>query len=135
MKAYDEKYLWPIFSQFIKLRDIVPNSSGLMIKCITCGRFVPWNRAQTGHGIPRQHMATKYNETNNHAQCAKCNGFEGGRQAVYAVEVNRRYGIQTWDLLTAASKKVCKRTKADWDLMIAHYTEQVRLLKLKHHIK
>lgn len=130
-KAYDELYLWPIFSQYIRLRDTDRNGTG---RCFTCGRIVHWQGADCGHGIPRQHKATKYNEKNNHFQCKKCNGFEGGRRESYKEEMDKRYGKGTWNLMELASRQVCKHSKFEYDLMIADYSERVAKIKLERGI-
>lgn len=77
-----------------------------------------------GHGIGRQHQATKYNELNNHAQCKSCNGFEAGNQAEYSREVDRRYGVGTWDKLRIASRATCKRNHVDYAIMFDFYTKE-----------
>jgi hypothetical protein len=85
-----------------------------------------------GHGIPRQYKATKFSEQNNHAQCKRCNGFEGGRMDEYAKQVNARYGEGTWDKLHLQSKQICKRGKFEIDIMMAHYkAEAQRIAKHK----
>jgi hypothetical protein len=83
-----------------------------------------------GHGIPRQHKATKFSEINNHAQCKRCNGFEGGKREVYKVEVDKRYGPGTWDKLELASKITLKRTQFEIDTMTEFYKQELK--KLKH---
>src|SRR3989304_3712371 len=70
-----ENKLWAVFSVYIRLRD--SNSQGIG-SCFTCGKLLHWTKGDCGHGIPRQHKATKFNEWNNHLQCKRCNGFEGG---------------------------------------------------------
>lgn len=127
-KAYDELYLWPIFSQYIRLRDTDLQGAG---RCFTCGKLLHWQSGDSGHGIPRQHKATKYNEKNNHLQCKKCNGFEGGRREAYKAEMDRRYGPGTWDLMELASRQVCKHSQFEYDLMIADYSERVAKLKIE----
>lgn len=79
-----------------------------------------------GHGIGRQHKATKYNETNNHAQCKKCNGFEGGKREVYKENVDKKYGAGTWDKLEIASRQTCKRTKFEIELMTTYYKQKLK---------
>lgn len=128
-KAYDEIHLWPIFSRYIRLRDTDKDGYG---KCFTCRRIIFWKDGDCGHGIPRQHKATKYNERNNHLQCKHCNGFQGGKREVYKERMNKRYGENTWELMEMASKKVCKFSKFEYDLLIEHYKKEVeRLKKLK----
>jgi len=85
-----------------------------------------------GHGIPRQHKATKFNEQNNHVQCKRCNGFEGGKREVYKEEVNKRYGPQTWEKLEVMSRTTCKRGQFEIDVMTTYYRNEVeKLRKLK----
>lgn len=121
-KAYDEIYLWPIFSLFIRFRDTDKNGNG---QCFTCKLPRHYTKLDCGHGAGRQHKGTKYNEKNNHGQCKRCNGFEGGRQDLYAKEVDKLYGAGTWDLMQAASRQVTKMTKFEYDLLTDLYYDKV----------
>lgn len=126
-KAYDELYLWPVFSRFIRLRD--SNSEGIG-KCFTCSLFRYWRNADAGHGAGRQHHGTKYNEINNRLQCKKCNGFEGGMREVFEKEMDRLNGPGTWALMISASRKATKLGKVECDIMIDHYTKEIEKLLL-----
>lgn len=127
-KAYDEIHLWPVFSQFIRLRDSDKNGMG---KCITCGISRHWRKADCGHGVPRQHKGTKYNEQNNHLQCKKCNGFQGGMREVYKSEMDKRYGAGTWDKMIVASRQVSKLGKVEIDIMVQHYEKETERLLIE----
>lgn len=81
-----------------------------------------------GHGIPRQHKATKYHEQNNHAQCKRCNAFEGGRMDQYMIAVDQRYGVGTWDKLIVLSRTTSKRNSVDWQWMSDHYKREAQQL-------
>jgi hypothetical protein len=120
--------LWKVFSEYIRLRDSDDNGN---CRCFTCGLIRPWKQMDCGHGIGRQHWATRYNEKNNHAQCKKCNGFEGGKREVYKERVNKLYGPQTWDLLELTSRKPAKQMDA---FTIRHltiyYSLKVKEMKL-----
>jgi len=118
--------LWKAFSEFIRLRDSDNNGYG---KCFTCPSQKFWKDADCGHGVGRQHKATKYDERNNHLQCKKCNGFEGGQQAIYKEEVEKRYGNGTWDTLVLKSRQVCKRGKVEIEVMTEYYRNEVKKLK------
>lgn len=118
--------LWKIFSTYIRLRDSDENGN---CKCITCGRLGHWKNFDCGHGIGRQHKATKYHEFNNHAQCKKCNGFEGGKREVYKEEINKKYGSQTWEKLEIMSRSTCKRGKFEHDVMTTYYKNEVKKLR------
>lgn len=123
--------LWKAFSEFIRLRDVDQTGYG---KCITCGRIIHYKKGDCGHGIPRQHKATKYNETNNALQCKPCNGFEGGKREVFKQRVDERYGAGTWDKLELASRTTCKRGQYEIDVMTKFYQQQVKLLKAEKSI-
>lgn len=126
----DDK-LWKVFSTYIRLRDA--DEQGFC-KCFTCGFTADWKRFDAGHGIGRQHKATKYDERNNHAQCKRCNGFEGGKREVYKEEVNKRYGPQTWEKLEVMSRMTCKRDKFEIEVMTAHYKKLADELRKKKHL-
>ena len=127
--ASDAK-LWKVFSEYIRLRDSDNNGIG---RCFTCSFTADWKRFDAGHGIGRQHKSTKFEERNVHSQCKRCNGFEGGQQAIYKEEVEKRYGKGTWDELILKSRQVCKRGKVEIEVMEEYYRKEVKRLKeLKH---
>lgn len=131
--AYDELHLWPIFSKYIRLRDTDKKGVG---RCFTCGRVLDWKSGDSGHGVPRQHKGTKYNEKNNHLQCKPCNGFQGGARELYKAEMDKRYGPGTWDTMIVASRQTSKAGKFEYDTMAAYYGKEVeRLLKEKNIIE
>lgn len=130
-KHVTEAMVWKIFSMFIRLRDADDNGVAI---CFTCGRHKLWTQGDCGHGIPRQHKATKFNETNNHFQCKQCNGFEGGMREVYAKNVDARYGPGTWAKLLVASRATCKRNSHDFQIMYSYYVERVAELKKQKHL-
>lgn len=123
--ATDTK-LWKVYSEFIRLRDSDENGYG---KCFTCNRTIFYRDGDCGHGIGRQHKATKYDERNNALQCKRCNGFEGGQQAIYKEEVEKRYGAGTWDKLVIKSRQICKRGKVEIDTMTEFYKNEVKKLR------
>jgi hypothetical protein len=120
-----DKMLWTWFSRFIRLRDSDDQGN---CRCITCGRIGHWKSFDCGHGIGRQHKSTKFHEHNNHAQCKRCNGFEEGRKDVYHVQVDRLYGVGTWDRLLALSRTSCKRGSFEINAMTEHYRKMAQAL-------
>ncbi len=121
-KQYDEIYLWPIFSLFIRFRDT--NKEGIG-KCFTCKLPRHYTKLDCGHGAGRQHKGTKYNERNNHIQCKKCNGFEAGRQDLYKIEMDKTYGPGTWDLMQSASRQITKMAAFEYDILTQFYFDKV----------
>ena len=114
----NDKALWKVFSEYIRRRDA--DEEGFC-KCITCGLIRHWKQMDCGHGIGRQHWGTRYSEKNNHAQCKRCNGFEGGKREVYKVEVDKRYGAGTWDLLELSSRRGKKLSGFEIKALTDHY--------------
>lgn len=126
-KMSDRK-LWQVFSKYVRLRDADENG---YCRCITCARVAHWTKMDCGHGIGRQHKSTKYDERNNHAQCKRCNAFEGGRMDEYARMVDMKYGDGTWDKLRIKSKMPCKRTQFEIYQMTKYYATKLKELERK----
>ena len=118
----NDSKLWKVFSEYIRRRDA--DSNGICT-CFTCCFKGEWKRFDCGHGIGRQHWATRYNEQNNHAQCKRCNGFEGGRREVYKQRMNERYGENTWELMELASKKAKKLSQFEIDTLTKFYKQKI----------
>lgn len=121
-----DKKLWPVFSEFIRLRDADENG---MCSCFTCGLMRHWKQMDCGHGLGRQHKSTKYHEKNNHAQCKRCNGFEGGMRERYKENVDKKYGKGTWDLLEMMSRKPSKWGVFEIEQLIIYYRKEVQKLR------
>lgn len=128
----NDKKLWKVFSEYIRLRD--SNERGYC-KCFTCGGIRYWRNMDAGHGIPRGHMATKFNEMNNHAQCKICNGPRAGDRTNYRKEMEKRYGPEMWTELEIEARTVCKWSQFDIDLLELAYKEKVKKLKLEKELK
>lgn len=127
----NDKKLWKVFSEYIRLRDADENG---IAKCFTCGLPRHWTKGDCGHGIGRQHKATKFNEKNNQFQCKKCNGFEGGKREVYKVNMDKKYGAGTWDLMEVMARQPYRWGKFEIDTLTEHYKKLVAELKTTKNI-
>lgn len=129
----DDKKLWRIFSEFIRLRD--SNENGFC-RCFTCSAIRYYKNMDAGHGIARGNMATKFDEKNNHAQCKICNGPVGrGRPQIYKQEMDKKYGVGTWDEMQLKSRTVQKFGPFEIKAMELHYSEEVKRLKSEKNLK
>jgi hypothetical protein len=118
----DDK-LWKAFSEYIRRRNADENG---MVKCFTCSSFKHWKEMQAGHGIPRQHWGTRYDEKNVQSQCRKCNCFEQGEQAEFSKQVDLKYGAGTWGLLIIKKHLVRKRpSKFEIDALTKFYKQKI----------
>lgn len=46
-----------------------------MVSCVTCWKMFHWKIIQAGHFVDRQHLLTRYDETNVFPMCENCNCF------------------------------------------------------------
>lgn len=129
--ASDAK-LWKIFSQYIRLRD--SNENGYCT-CFTCGAIRYWKNMDCGHGQGRQHMATKYAEQNNHAQCKLCNGPGEGKKDKYKIAMDKKYGPGTWDMMELKSRMKTKLGAFEFKTMEFYYKQEVEKLKASKNLK
>lgn len=110
------------FSLYIRLRDTMPNG---YFRCISCGQIKPFEQADCGHYINRQHMATRFDEMNCNAQCRKCNRFMEGNIQGYRQGLLSKYGEQK--VLILESMKGRTRKFSDFE-----YTELIKYYKAKN---
>ena len=74
-----------IFSQYIRLRD---DGKG----CCTCGVKKDWKEMQACHYITRGKLPTRWDETNVHSGCYRCNVLLKGNYTEYAIFMVQKYG-------------------------------------------
>ncbi len=114
-KLKKELDMW--FSRFIRARD--------NHVCYTCNLVMEPKKSQNGHFVPRQYLAVRWDETNNHAQCYACNMLYNGQPGAYAVRLELDYGAGTVAALEARRKEVVKMTPEIYLEKIAHYKSLV----------
>lgn len=109
------------FSLYIRLRD--RDSMG-ETNCYTCKWKGSYKKAQCGHFVPRQYLATRYDEVNNHAQCYACNMLYNGQPSAYAKRLREDYDEDIVELLEGSRKEVIPNF--DYQYVIDIYKEKVR---------
>jgi len=78
-----KKKLDQVFSLYIRHKY---EKDGL-VSCYTCSVRKPVKEMQNGHWIPRNNLATRFDEENCRPQCVGCNMFNKGRPDVFAVNL------------------------------------------------
>lgn len=114
-----KKELDTIFSRFIRERD--------KHTCYTCNIKLDPKKSQNGHFVPRQYLATRYDEVNNHCQCYACNVLYNGQPSVYALRLERDYGKGTVEMLESKRKLVVK--DFPYEYWIEVYQEKLKQLQ------
>ena len=119
-----KKDLDAVFSKFIRERD--------QGQCYTCPKKGEIKEMQNGHFVPRQYLATRYDEVNCHCQCYACNMLYNGQPSRYAERLEIDYGIGTVARLEKLRHRIDKLTPLFYEeeikryqqLLAGHTTEQ-----------
>ena len=112
------KKLDKIFSEFIRLRD---DGRG----CVTCGDVKPWREMQNCHFYSRGRQNTRWDETNCHSGCYRCNVLLKGNYISYTMYMIDTYGREHVENLEKLSKSTEKITTVRLKEMIEYYTNLV----------
>lgn len=117
-----------VFSQYIRLRDMLPNTT--VFRCISCGNIYHIKEADCGHYINRSHMSTRFSEVNCNAQCKRCNRFDEGNMSGYRRGLVMKYGEQRVLLLESSKNDIRKYSDFEYEALIEHYKNEInRILK------
>jgi len=81
-----------VFSIYIRQRD---KDNG----CVTCGVIKPWQEMQNCHFYSRGKISTRWDETNCHSGCYRCNVLLKGNYIKYTIYMIDRYGREYVDEL------------------------------------
>ena len=114
------KELQVIFNRFIRLRD-----AG--IPCISCGAPDDGSRQmQAGHyKTVGAHPALRFDESNCHSQCSRCNNFLSGNLLPYRVALIAKVGQTEVDRLESKQEPL-KLTIPEIQILIAKYKARVK---------
>jgi uncharacterized radical SAM superfamily protein len=74
-------------------------------------------------------MATRFDERNCNAQCRKCNRFDEGNNIGYTKGLIAKYGDKVIDELYIKKYIISKMSKAEFEILIDHYKNEVKKLK------
>jgi len=113
------KQLDSIFSLYIRQRD---DGKG----CITCGIKKPVKEMQNCHFFTRGRLPTRWDETNCHSGCYRCNVLLKGNYIVYTIKMIDKYGREHVDQLESKSRSNVKITTVEIREMIDYYTLKVK---------
>lgn len=116
-----KKELDRVFSIFIRTRDAYNGIAA----CVTCKIRKRWRKMDAGHYVPRQDLATRWDEDNVYAQCKRCNGFRGGEPEKMAAYIDALAGYPMAEGLRTKSKMKFRPTR-DWlEQKIGEYKRKI----------
>ena len=112
-----------VFSTFIRLRDADKKGT---VKCPLCWARMHRKQSQNMHFIKRSCWYYRYDETNCHAGCYRCNVILNWNYIIYTRYMQNTYWIDTVDHMIKESKKLHKeRSKKDYEDIIQKYSEKI----------
>ena len=126
------KKLDRIFSQYIRLRDVMPNGYG---RCISCGKIKHYKDLDAGHFFGRTHMSTRFDEDNVSAECRFCNRMSADHLIAYQTNLIRKIGMARFEMLGVKAHQSKKWSDFELEALIKHYTAEVARLKKERDVR
>lgn len=119
------KKLDKVFSQYIRLRDVMPSG---FFKCISCGKIKPFADADCGHYHSRTHMATRFEEDNCHCECRFCNRMSADHLIGYRENLITKIGFSRVERLNVLAHSQKHWLDCELEEKIAYYKAEVKRL-------
>jgi hypothetical protein len=108
------------FSRFVRISHADANG---FVRCVTCGKAMPWQESQAGHWIKRGHAAVRFDPRNVYPQCPADNYFKDGLQDEMALHILRTHGPDTVEDLMRLKHTTRRWTVAELRELIEKYRE------------
>lgn len=125
MGRYDNKSVkelwgiaWKYFSQYIRKKE-----GGI---CFTCHKISSWSSNHAGHFVhtgSARNWELDFNEKNVHCQCIRCNKFLSGNLAVYAENLETKYGFGIVQELNRLKHKPITPSREEAIELLSKYKE------------
>ena len=93
-----------VTSQYIRRKHADFNGN---VKCVSCGKVLPWKEAHCAHFIGRSAKSTRWLEENLHPACCGCNTYRKEyHMREYTLYMEDMYGREFVDELREMERKV-----------------------------
>lgn len=126
LKKSLERSLDKLFSLYIRLRDTDENG---YFKCPTCGRILPWEKADCSHYWSRSHKSTRWNEDNCVAECSYCNRFDSSHLDGLGRFLKKKLGEQRFEMLHWLHNQPKKYSEFELAELVKMYRKKIVQLK------
>jgi hypothetical protein len=113
-----------VFSIYIRKKYSDENG---YVTCFTCGKNDEWKKMQCGHYVSRTHNSLRYSELNCHPQCVSCNIFKQGAMDIYAINLQKKYGIDILEKLQLEKNKLHQFSNYELEGLIKMYIGKNRV--------
>ncbi len=127
---FKNKVVWPMFSQFIRMRDCIRTTEILDFgRCISCGELYDFQDLEAGHYIPGRHASNLFYERGCHSQCNDCNQFLRGNRFKYAKALVKLYGPDIIRELEDNDRQYKKFTLPELEMLLGHFKTEIRRME------
>jgi len=104
-RAKLKKLAYDLQSEWVRRKDALDD----IATCVTCGHRAHWKQLSQGHFVPDGgRNSTKFELTNIHVQCRRCNINLGSNGPVYYKFMVEKYGQDHVDYLISLAYKTEK---------------------------
>ena len=110
------------FSMFIR------HQYGVYTSCCTCGASAGWKSFDCGHYMPRDNMATRFDERNCEPQCVVCNRVNDGEDKRFRAFLVEKHGETVVLEVEALAKTRKDLSRNDLLDMIKFYRQENKKL-------
>jgi len=77
-----------------------------MVKCVSCGKVIPWRESDCGHFIAKSRGASiRYVEEGVNPECRSCNRFDHNHLIGYTLYMIDTYGVEKIEELKSEARK------------------------------
>ena len=118
-----KKELDALFSKYVRAKYAVNG----IVKCYTCPHQGEIKKMQNGHFVPRQYLATRWDERNCRPQCYACNMLYGGQGSTFAENLINEYGQDIVSELNKARWKTVKISTMEYEERIEEMKKKLSL--------
>ena len=126
LKKTLEKSLDRYFSLYIRLRDTDENG---YFKCPTCGRVLPFEKADCSHYWSRSHKSTRWYEDNCCAECSYDNRMNSSHLDGLGRHLRKKLGEQKFEMLNWLHNQPYKLTEFELAELVKMYQKKIIELK------
>jgi len=99
-----------------------------IVYCYTCNKPMEIKKAQCGHFVPRQYLATRWEFDNLRPQCMGCNVWGRGQLLDFEENVKAELGDERVEQLKVSRNQLMRPDKAFYEQEIARLTELLKSL-------
>lgn len=116
-----------VVSKYIRIK--YSNVEG-ELGCFTCYHRGNWKTLDCGHFINREHLATRFLESNLRPQCHTCNRINNGNIKVFAERLEKENnGITDW--LAEQARIVTKPTQSELKELLIDFRAKLKIVESK----